>query len=306
MKFYFKLQFRRLLRMWEEQKIYPSFGIILSILLFIVFSKLLFMKIRYAGWIYLIISIYSPIVLSNSQRNNFLKSIFKTNDFYKIKLVENSMMIVPFSLYLLYEKLYVISAISLLLIVVTSFLEYRRKSTVIIPTPFKKHPFEFIQGFRRFFFLYLISYYLCYQAILVQNSYLCLFALALPYFLNMFFLLNPEQPYFVWLYSLNKRQFIWKKIFTSIFCTSILIFPLVILLIIFFSENFLLMLLVILLGAILQIFIISAKYAAFPFEMQFLQAMMFFFSLMFPPLLLFTIPYFYKYAEISLEKILDD
>jgi len=305
MNFYIKLQIRRLRRYLVEQKLHPLLALLLVIGLFLGFSKLLFYKSTYAEWIYLGISTFILIKLADAGRNNFLKSIYLRKLYYRIRLIENLGVAIPIISYLLYEKCYLISAILLCFSILILPLNFRRVASFTIPTPFKKFPFEFIRGFRVAFALYLFSYYLCYKAIGVGNFYLGLFALALPFFINMIFLFKPEQSYFVWIYALNSREFLNKKFTTAIICTSIITLPTLTVMLYFFSAHYLLILAVLVLGAIFQISIIVSKYAAFPYEMNFPQAMLYGACLWFPPLFLFVIPYFYKQSKLSLESYLE-
>jgi hypothetical protein len=305
MKFYIKLQIRRMKRMLADLGIKPYLGLFLAIIIFISFSKYLFYKISYAELIYVFIGISTIFKLGERNRNDNLISIFKKKTYYQIRILENSVLAFPFLVYLLYERSYLMILVLSILSILIAPLNIKQNLNFTIPTPFQRFPFEFIVGFRKAFFLYLFSYFLCFKAIQVGNFNLGLFSLGTVYLISMLFFSKPENSYFVWIYSVNSKTFLLKKIFSSFICSSLIAIPNFVVLLFFFKTNYLLIAGVVIFGLILLISVILAKYSAFPNEMNLHQSLLYGISLWVPPLFLITIPFFYIQSRRSLEPILE-
>ena len=305
-EFYFKLQFKRLQRMLFDFKVNPYLGLILGIILFISFSKYLFYKTAYSNWIYALIGLMVLSKLGEKERIENLISTFKKKIYYQIRILENTIIIFPFLLYLLYEKSYLTILLLALLSILMAFLKFRYMGSFTIPTPFKKFPFEFIIGFRKTFLLYVFSYFLCVIAIKVDNFNLGVFSLLSIYLISILHYFKPENPYFVWIYSANSKMFLQKKIISAVICSLILALPNLIALLLFFNRNYLLLIGIITFGLIILISTVLAKYSAFPYEMNLPQGMLYGLGFWLPPIFLVIIPIFYIQSKRSLEDILDD
>ena len=305
MKYYFKLQIDRSKRMIINFGLNPIIGFILSGFLFVILSKFLFLRSEYAGYIYLFIQIFILAKLSNKKRNEFMALIFNKKNYRLVRLLENTILTIPFSAYLIFETHYYLSLFSLLISITMSFLQFKKKINFVIPTPFKRFPFEYIIGFRTTFYIYLFSYFLLYKGLQVDNFYLCLFSMAISYIISIMYFFVIEDIHFVWIFSKNSNVFLMKKFQTSIICTSIMISPIFIVLVYFYPSKLLLIFGVIVLGIIYLSLMIFAKYSSFPNEMNIRQGLLYGACLIFPPFILFAIPYFYINSKQSLERILE-
>lgn len=304
MKYYFKLQSRRLKRWLKNAGINPFLGLILGAALFTILSKFLFYKTEYAKWIYLFITISFILQCSEPKRNNTLRSIFQTKDYFALRIVENLLLTLPFLGYLLYEKEFVTG---LTLLPISIGMAFFRKKWLInstIPTPFKKHPFEFIVGFRKTFLFIFGAYFIIFKAIEVNNYNLGLFGLVLIFIISMFYFQKPEPKYYVWIYSYQTKEFLKQKIITSIICISILSFLGLGAILIAFSSKWLSTLFVYLGGHIVLSSMILAKYSAFPNEINIPQGILYGLSLLFPPMLLITMWIFYSQSKKRIKPIL--
>ncbi|MEM8524443.1 MAG: ABC transporter permease [Bacteroidota bacterium] len=304
MKYYFQLQFRRIQRKIEAFGIQPTLGIVLAIVMFILFSKFLFYKTRFAPWIYLAVAVSILVNLGEQKRSDLLKNIFLAKPFRQVRMLENALIVLPFCLYLIYEGSY---WLALGLPIVASLLAnftFRQVFHFTIPTPFWKFPFEFIVGFRKLSLLVLIGFLLTFQAIRVENHNLGFFSLGLQFFIALMYYNQPENPYFVWIFKGTSQQFLRKKIVAGLICSSITNFLIFSILIFFFSEHWMILIGIQIFGYVLLIAIILAKYSAFPSEMSLPQVLLYLISLIFPPLFLFTIPMFYKQSKQKLKPFL--
>ena len=304
MKFYFKLQFKRIKRMLIDIRINPYLGLILAVILFIASSKYLFYRTSYAEWIYVLLGISVILKLGERNRNEQLISIFRKKTYYKIRFLENTFFAFPFMLYFLYERKYSMILVLAILSILIAPLNFKQNLNFTIPTPFKKYPFEFIVGFRKVFLLYLFSYFICFKAIQIENFNLALFSLGSIYLISVLHYLKPENSFFVWIYSINSKVFLRKKINTAFICSSLLALPNLVVLLLFYKETYLKIVAVILFGIILLISIIFAKYSTFPYEMNLPEILLYFFSLWVPPMFLVIIPLFYIRSIRRLDSIL--
>lgn len=305
MIYYFKLQTKRLERMFQENGIKPVLGYLLVLIIFISSSLYLFHKTTHAALIYFFLAISLIIRLGEKNRVDFISLIFPKKSFTQIRLTENLITSIPFTLILVYEKEYLFSLLIPLCSILTALFHFRMKWNFTIPTPFKKYPFEYIVGFRKTFFLYALSYFLCFKAVQIDNFKLGLFSAGLIFIIGMLFYIKPEAPYFVWIFSTNSKSFLIRKIKSSFLCSLLAALPILIVLMIFYSENYLIISGITILGLILLLSIIMVKYSSFPFEISLPEALLYATSLWFPPLLIFTIPFFYLKSKNNLESILE-
>ena len=152
--------------------------------------------------------------------------------------------------------------------------------------------------------VYLFSYFICFKAIQIENFNLALFSLGSIYLISVLHYLKPENSFFVWIYSINSKVFLRKRINTAFICSSLLALPNLVVLLLFYKETYLKIVAVILFGIILLISIIFAKYSTFPYEMNLPEILLYFFSLWVPPMFLVIIPLFYIRSIRRLDSIL--
>jgi len=283
MKYYFLLQYARIKRKLIAAGISPFLGLLLAVLMFISLSKYLFFSTTYAPWIYAFIALSFIFQMGDKKRTEPIQIIFNKIDFIKIRVLENTLTLLPFFLYLLYENQW-ITGISLLVIAILSTtLKTRTVLNFALPTPFRKFPFEFIAGFRTYLLLIFAGYFLTGKAIQVDNFNLGLFSLVLIFFTGMSFYLKPENEYYVWIYNSGGKSFLWKKMGTGLICISVLTLPVLIALWIRFPENIVISAGIQLLGYVFLASMVLAKYSAFPSEMSVPQGLLYGLSLWSPP-----------------------
>ena len=305
MKYYFILQLRRIKRKFLAMGISPIWTYLLSVLSFVVLSKYLFYRTSYADCIYVLFGISVVLKLGESNRNDLLNSLYKKKDYYGIRVLENAITVLPFLFYLIYERSYLMVLILSVLSILLAAINFRQQRNYTISTPFRKYPFEFIIGFRKYFLFILLAFFLTYKAIEVSNFNLGLFSLGVLFFISMSFYMKPEKRYFVWIYSISAKAFLRKKIVNALLCSSMLSMPVLIALSIFFLDKIAIIAGGQLLGYVFIISMVLAKYSAFPNEINLPQAIFFGLSLWFPPMLLIIIPIFYIQSIKRLRFILE-
>ena len=293
---YFQLQYKRLNRLLQELGIAPYFAYLLLLLSFIAVSKFLFYKTEYAAYLYPLLALANVFSLGELSRNEFLKATFAKADYPKIRLLENLLLISPFSLYLLYEQQYLIAFLLLVIGMAFSFIKNGASTNFVLPTPFYKYPFEFIVGFRQTFWVFILLYVLGGIALSVGNFNLGVFALVIVFFACWPFYAAAEPVYYIWTHAFTPSTFILQKIGIALLYSFLLSLPLALALVVGYPDKFLYILLAIVLGMAFLLLNLLGKYAFYPASMPIIQGFLLVFCLLFPPLLVIMLPYLYGKA----------
>ncbi|NOU39367.1 MAG: hypothetical protein HOO89_11695 [Ferruginibacter sp.] len=184
------------------------------------------------------------------------------------------------------------------------FIKSNTNFNFTLPTPFYKNPFEFLVGFRSSFILIVALYMLMIISINVQNFGLGAFALFFLFFIIISFYQKPESVFYVWIYALNSKQFLIKKITIAIMHSFILTLPMLSGLIYFFPHYIAIIIAISLFGNILMITVLLSKYAQFPDALAPSKFLALIFSAWFPPLVIAFAIRFYLQSKKSLHTIL--
>lgn len=304
MYYYFTLQQRILDRRLKELGVLPILGYGLALLLFIALSLYLFYKTTYAGYLYSAMALSLVAPLSEKDRNEFLKIQFSPTAYRQIRALENLLFALPFALFLLYKTQLLLTALLLLLALLCSLVNSGSRLNFTLPTPFFRFPFEYAQGFRQNWALYFLAYFIAWKAIEVDNFNLGVGSLGLLGILGLTHYGKAENEYFVWIYACSARQFLYKKIGAACTYLSLSCIPLLLILGWFFVDKIWILAGVQVLMSVFLLTLILAKYSAYPELMSLPQALLLGISLWFPPLLLITIPLFYRRAVERLNSLL--
>lgn len=304
MYYYFFLQKQILNRRLKALGVAPILGYGLALLLFVALSLYLFYKTTYAAYLYSVMALSLLTPLSEKERNEFLKIQFSGVDYRKIRALENVLIVLPFALFLLYKVQILLAVLLLLLALLSSVINGGSRLNFTLPTPFFHFPFEYAQGFRQNWVLYLLAYFIAWKAIEVDNFNLGVGSLALLGILGLTHYGKAENEYFVWIYACSAKQFLYKKIGTACGYLSLSCIPLLLVLGCFFADKIWILLGVQVLMSLFLLTLILAKYSAYPDVMSLPQALLLGISLWFPPLLLLVVPMFYRRAVERLNLIL--
>lgn len=293
-------------RKMDEIGFSPIFGYILAIIGFYGISVYLFSKTEFAEYLYGLISISFISKLSEKRRNDFLTTIFSINNYRKLRIMENLVFAFPFLAFLLFKQSFVIAIILFFISILISILNFNYSFNFTIPTPFSKKPFEFPVGFRKTFYIFPFAYFLTYQSILVGNFNLGVASMLLIAIMILSYYSKPENEFYIWSFNLSARDFLINKIKTGLIYFTFLSLPILISLIGFFPNETTTLIAFLLLGYVYITTIILAKYSAYPNEMNLPEVMLIGFSLMFPPILLGIIPFFYTKSVKQLKPLLEN
>lgn len=304
MKEYFNLQIKMTIRKLSDFGLNPLIGFCLLLVGFILGSIYLFSRTEFAEYIYILIAISFVSRLSEEKRSDFLKSVFFIRSYFKLRIIENVIVIFPFVLFLVYKQSFLSILILTIMAFIMAFYNFNNSLNYTIPTPFYKKPFEFAVGFRNTFYLLFMAYFLALMAVIANNFNLGVFSLILVFLMSVFFYSKPENEYYIWIFNKTPVGFLYEKVKIALFHSTILVSPILIILELFFYQNTGYLLLVILLAYVFLAAIIMAKYSAYPYEIGLPQILLICIGLIFPPFLIAVLPFFYLQAIKRLKNIL--
>lgn len=303
---YFKLQYEMLNRKMDEIGLLPILAYPLAIIGFYGISLYLFSKTAFAEYYYGIIALSFVSKLSEQKRNDFLKTIFSTINYRRLRITENFIIVFPFLLFLIYNESLIVALALIFLSLLLSIFNFNTILNITIPTPFSKQPFEFPIGFRKTFYIFPFAYFLTFQSIFVENFGLGIFSMLLIGLVVLSYYSKPENEYYIWSFNLTSKGFLINKIKTGLLYFTFLSLPVMIALSTFFPDKITILIVFLLLCYTYIVTIILAKYSAYPNEMNLPQGMLVGFSLMFPPMLIGVIPFFYVQSIKQLKPMLED
>lgn len=255
-------------------------------------------------YLLIIVNFQYLFYLSDFKRNDFLKTIFPINAYYKIRILENILISFGTFILLIVNNHYMLALLLLgccILFMFTSTTSVWKRS---IPTPFTKKPFEFIIGFRQTWLLLVLFYAVGIIAVTADNPNLILFCLFCTCLCCMFYYQTPEPVLIHWNQNRKASNFLRYKIGRGIIQLTLLLVPLLLLFGIGYPDQLYQACIVWLLGLILITFIITLKYAVFPRTMNVTEATIVGLCVIFYPLILAVIPYYYFKALHNLKNLL--
>jgi hypothetical protein len=290
---YFQLLYIRLIRTLKDFGINPYLGIIFGALIFILLSISLFKRVAYFQYVYSVVALIAGLPLGKAQRNEFLKNIYTTGNYQKLRLLENLAVALPFVLLLISKSFYACALTTICFSSLVSLYNKIGRSTVVIPSPFFKRPFEFTIGFRKYYWILIIIYTVTLIALSVGNFNLAIFAYLSILLVCMSFYSGAEPLFYVWIHAQNSKVFLNNKIKTAMQYSVFISFPVGVLLISFFPFRALIILPITLCGLLYVLLGVIAKYTNYPNQTSLLQILTMAIGMTFPPFLLLLIPYFY-------------
>jgi hypothetical protein len=310
MKFHFTLEYKRLRRQIEELGFHPTPVFLVSALLFLSLAFYVGIMTEKPSLLIVLAGAASISLAFRKKRTSFYRGIYSRKEILKIQSAEASLLAFPFFLILLSSGFFMHTFLLFGVVILSPFLFMmsQRTSTTLqmppVPTPFKKHPFEFIQGFRTIWPLYLVVLFVIYKAVQVDNFNLGLVSFLIALISMAFFFTKPEPISFVTIYVQNAKGFLWQKMKLAARNMLLLSLPFIILLLGFFPDEILLVTMFMVFGLLFTLTSLLGKYAYFPIEMNVIQSIALGLCLMIPPLVIIVIPVFYKKALANLNPLL--
>lgn len=304
MRGYFVLQFKMNVRKMVDFGLNPILGFLLLSIAFVGGTEFLYFKLEIASYIYVAVALTFLYKLSSTKRNDFLQTCFPRHSYFKLRLLENALLALPFLIYLVIKADLIHAGILSASTFILALVKIQMKQNYSFPTPFSKRPFEFAVGTRKTLLLFPLSWILTYLAIEQGNFNLGVFSILIIVIAAHYYFLTPENELYVWVHSKTSKQFLAHKIGIGIFHLTIAVIPNCLALIFFFPDDTVIVLLSLVVGYVYLTTFILAKFAAYPNEFSIPQAIIFTLCIAFPPFLLFVIPWFFKQAIVKLNQLL--
>jgi len=302
---HFQLQYQLLNRHLREFGISPVLAYSMMLVLFIGISELFFRRLFMPEYIYPLIGLSLFGILQNAERTEFFKRIYLPQKYQKIRTIEYLLLASPFVIFLSFKFAFISAFGFFAIAIVMSFLPDLKISGKSLPTPFGRFPFEFTVGFRKSFPVFILAAILLGIGLKVDNFNLGMFSIALVFFVFLSYFSLVEPLTYIRFFACSKSAFLQKKMKIAVLYSSAFALPYALVLAIFYPDKILFIAILLFLGLLYVVAALLGKYAAYPAALNILQGFALGFSLMFPPLLLFVIPWFYKLA-LKNEKILLD
>jgi hypothetical protein len=223
-----------------------------------------------------------------------------------IRLIRNLLLALPFVISMLYFGKVLHTLALIVIAMIGAYWLTPKLKPMIISTPFRKYPFEFIIGFRRYFWIWLLLIPTIYLSYTYQNDAIAIFVFAVILLVQLQFFSYQEPTWYIWNEAKSPTEFLFFKIKIGMICNFISITIPTLILFIVLPNSFLLIVSIWAFSFVLCAFSILNKYAYIPNQLAALQGFLFTLNLIFPPLLLFSIPYLFKKAEQNLKHFLYD
>lgn len=215
---YLLLRLRQFVRFYSFSDIHPLIGIPVTCLLFAALSAVVYHKAPYAAWVYAGVAMLAITELQNVKTNSFLKQLLTKEVFFKIKLAENMLMLLPFAAVMVYYQSWWQLLTVLVLAVPYSYYSAKlpRPQLKALPSPYKGYAYEANFGFRSMFFGYVLYLLLLVAGCIAQHVYV----LMVPFFLLLFCMVAAygelEEPIYIWTYRTTAGGFLKKKFYTLV------------------------------------------------------------------------------------------
>jgi hypothetical protein len=231
---------------------------------------------------------------SSAIRFELLKLQLGEFDYLKIRFIENSVVVAPFLIFLFFKQDFLEASLLFVLSSLFVFSEKTKSFNFNLPTPYSKTPFEFPIGFRKSYLAFIFLYGITAIAVSVENFNLGIFTLLGIMLVCISFYSVLEPDYYVWVYNDGPKAFLKNKMKEGVLNILKSALPIVIALLIFFPSNYWIVIGFFVLGQLYLLANILLKYAYYPDNTEVYQAVLFPILVLFPPLLLVVIPFYYQ------------
>jgi hypothetical protein len=279
-------------------------GIPLLIALFVFLSNLLLQRSQSAALVLGFVPLYLALLRSERHRNEQLALIFAWKELRLLRLVENVIITMPFSLILVFNGTWHLGLGLLIIAGLLSLISLQPLISANLPTPFSSRPFEFARGFRMTIPLNIIVWILVVLAIWSENGNIGFLAILMAVLGMMFNYAKLEPEMFVWNFKGSFRSFIWSKSKTLLLFGTFTLLPIVVLLSIFYSDLAFYFFLGIPISWLYLFMALLAKYSCFPKPMNLLYEIIYSIGILIPFVTPFLLVLFWRRAQSHLKTVL--
>lgn len=242
----------------EEWRIFPPL-VYLAYIGFAVFNVYFLLDKPFARYVYFGVGL---TVLAKKSPIRFI-ALFIGNT-RAFQMLEKCLLILPFSLMLLYLEQYVLASLLPIVAILSSFISLSNAYALI--SIFPKYHWEFISNIRHFVSVLLLLFiaYIASMGFIHDNKNLVLVATFVPFLMLVFFSSRRlNHPFYIWIYGSTPQFFLWDKL-RSALRSMLYVSLLYILLIIYFPDGWYIVIIFILLGMVWRILHSLLEYTLFP------------------------------------------
>lgn len=242
---YIILRLRQFVRFYSFSDIHPLLGIPATAVIFAVLSAVVYHKAPYAHWVYCGLTLLTVTELQNAKTNSFLKQMLTRNVFFRVKLAENLLLLLPFAMVMVYYNswLQLLAAVAFTLPYSYSSAKLPKPQLKALGTPYSGYAYEANFGFRAMFAGYVLYALLLVAGCIAQNVYV----LMVPFFILLFCMVAAygelEEPVYIWTYRATAGGFLKKKFYTLLRNYSITFAPFLLLGLVFCHREWAIVLL---------------------------------------------------------------
>lgn len=304
MNYYFKLQYRIMRRSVEETGLPFFFAPLLLLGFGIALYYVLSTNATLSNILIPYLTISMLLSFAESDRLNFLETIFSKAQFKKIRLFENSFAVLPICLLSLVCQYWSLAILNLILLCVFTYFKPKIQRRKSFPTPFRRYPFEFIVFFRKRLWVLLLLGGLMFIGLYVGNANLSLVAFGITVLMVVGETYNTmESEMLLWNYNRNAVSFLKHKFYRGCLQFSALLMPFFLVLLAGIDEKaWWVPVLLMLAGNLLLLLIVLMKYAAYPRPVGLLESFIFILAALMPIGIVFLYPYYFLKAKRNLKK----
>ncbi len=259
---------------------------------------------EFAPFIWTAIALVAILQLNGRDHISFLRQFLAPGAFKTIRLAESILVALPFVALSLLKGQIILAGAVVVVGVGASLAPITLNLQMTIPSPFSKYPFEFTTGFRRWVLLILMAYILGLVALTVDNFNLALFSLLSLGLIALGFYSGTEPIHYLWIHRFSASAFLWFKMRVAVRDFSLLAIPVIVILLSMDLTQWWLVLLTLMICLLLLLMCLLGKYAYYPAVIPIVPGLAIGFCVLFPPLVLVILPFFYRRAQQNCSKIL--
>lgn len=268
---------------------------------FVALSQIVISWSDQGSWLYLAMAC---LLFSRWKDGTLVEQIFSRNSRHLLAFFEVCIFSIPCVLMLLFNDYYLESILFVPAVYGAALLNFPGQFSPVIPTPFYARPFEFIIGFRKWFFLLIGLYCIVIISIVYGNLNLGIVTLIALYLSISSYYGDAEPTFMLWMYSYNSTSFLLHKVATTLLYTFASVLPASVLLVTAFPSDWLLIGGISLFGVLVPITSLLNKYVSFPKQVELINVVFIGFCIVFPPISLLIIPYLANKASENLKQFL--
>lgn len=266
--YYISMRLKQFWRFFSFNQVNPFIGIIVLPVIFVILSLLLFEKAPYPAWIYTAMAIVSILELQAASSNSFLKEHVNSSTYYRAKLAENILLMLPFTILLIAKNGFVQAGLTIAFVIPYSLYNVKlpKPKLKALKSPYLPYAIEWHNSFRSFVSVYILHLLLLIPGVISGNFYVYL----VPFFLLLFFMNTTyavvEDKFFIWVYRTSARQFLARKLkaLAAGYALSFVLFAVVGA--VFYAQHIVLLLLCLFAGFVAMAGSLIIKYHFYPGE----------------------------------------